>query len=76
MAVHPFRIGSYARDIYIFGTKRFTARDGYPTIPEEYVQPVKEYAAKTYTQSQLNNALAQTFINQQEYDETIALIPN
>jgi hypothetical protein len=74
MTVYTFRIGPYARDIYIFGTKRFTERDGYPAINPEYIQPVKEYAAKNYTQSQIDNALARTWINQQEYDETCALI--
>ena len=74
MAVYSFRIGPYARDIYIFGTKRFDARDGYPDIPLEYHQPVKDYAAKNYTQSQIDNALAKTWLTQAEYDETCALI--
>lgn len=74
MAVYSFRIGPYAREIYIFNTNRFTERDGFAGIPLEYHQPVKEYAAKNYTRAQIDNALNQSYINQQEYDETIAFI--
>lgn len=74
MTVYSFLTGPYARSIFLDGTKRFTARDGYPGINPEYHQPVKEYAATTFTQAQIDNALARTWINQQEYDETCALI--
>jgi hypothetical protein len=75
-----FRITSYARNIYIFGTTSFS------TIDPMYVDPVKAYAAtgiangvhtptgfNGYTDVELNNALAQGWITQQEYDDTIAL---
>ncbi len=49
MAVLSFRIGIYARQIYIGGMNRFTARDGYAGIPDEYYGPVTAYAAKNFT---------------------------
>lgn len=70
--VYSFRVGPYARDIYLYGKQRFTARDGYSGIPEEYHEPVKKYAAKNFYLDQLDNALAQTWTTQQEYDETLA----
>ena len=69
-----FRTSSYARSIYMLGTQRFTARDGFTGIPTEYVVPVKQYAAGNYTLTDIDGALVQTWINQQEYDDTIALI--
>jgi hypothetical protein len=68
MAVYTFRIGPYARSIYIYGTQQFSG------IPAEYHEPVKKYAAENYTQSQLDNALLKAWIDQQEYDETCAYI--
>jgi hypothetical protein len=68
MAVYSFRIGPYARAIYIDGTQSFA------TIPTEYHQPVKQYAADRFTQAQIDNALYRAYITQQEYDETVALI--
>lgn len=72
--VYSFKVGPYARKIYLYGTERFTARDGYAGIPEEYWQPVKQYAAGNFTQSQIDYALSKAWINQQEYDDTVALI--
>ena len=72
--VYSFLIGPYARKIYIDGTQRFTARDGYSGIPTEYHQPVKQYAADKFTREQIDAALAKGYINQQEYDDTVALI--
>lgn len=72
MAVYSFRTGTYARAIYIYGTQRFTARDGYAGIPLEYHEPVKQYAATNYYKSEMETALANAWITQQEYDETMA----
>ncbi|MDR7001547.1 hypothetical protein [Neobacillus niacini] len=72
--VYSFKVGPYARKIYLYGTERFTARDGYAGIPEEYWQPVKQYAANNFTREQIDDALAKGYINQQEYDDTVALI--
>ncbi|NGQ95515.1 hypothetical protein G3578_10155 [Brevibacillus sp. SYP-B805] len=75
MAVLTFKVGIYARNIYLYGNERFTARDGYKGIPEEYHPPVKEYAATRFLRSEIDYALGQGWINQTEYDDTIALIP-
>jgi hypothetical protein len=73
MAVYSFRTGIFARDIYLYGNQRFTARDGFNGIPLEYHIPVKQYAAKNFTLLETDKALANNWINQQEYDETITL---
>lgn len=69
MPVYHFLTIQYAQAIYLFGTRSFQ------TINPAYIVPVMEYAAVTYSRSQLDNALAQGFITQQEYDDTIAYIP-
>jgi len=69
MAVYSFRIGPYARSIYSYGTATFA------DIPTEYIQPVKEYAAKTFSQYEMDLAIGNGFITQQQYDETILLKP-
>lgn len=73
MAVLSFRIGIYARQIYLSGSQRFTERDGYTGIPAEYYGPCTAYAAKNFTLYETAAALANTWINQQEYDDTVAL---
>jgi hypothetical protein len=71
--IYSFKTGTYSRSIYLYGTQRFTTRDGYTGIPAEYVQPVKEYAAKNFTLYETDDALTQTWITQQEYDDTVIL---
>lgn len=71
--VLSFRTSTYARNIYQFGTERLTARDGYNGVATGYYTPVEQYAADNYTTAQIDNALVQGWINQTEYDETIAL---
>jgi len=68
MTIYPFRTSTYARNIYLLGTASFA------TISQDYVEPVKEYAALHYTLEQIDNALAQGWITQQEYDDTIAYL--
>jgi hypothetical protein len=68
MTVYSFRIGPYARDIYLYGKQKLE------NIPTEYYTPVEQYAADNFTRSQIDYALAQTWITQQQYDETVALI--
>lgn len=65
--VYSFRVGPYARSIYLDGTLTFQQ------IATEYWQPVKTYAATNFTQNQIDNALAQSYITQQEYDDTMAI---
>lgn len=57
---------AYAKAIYLGGGKTFA------DIRPEYVEPVKQFAAANYTLEQIDNALAQGWITQQEYDDTIA----
>lgn len=64
-----FRTSTYARNIYIFGTTTFAQ------IPDEYIVPVEQYAAATYSLSQIDNALASGYIDQAHYDATIAYRP-
>ena len=68
MAVHAFLTGTYARNIYIYGTRSFS------TITTEYHQPIKQYASDSFTVGQIQEALTKDYITQQEYDETIALV--
>ncbi|PKM67066.1 MAG: hypothetical protein CVU95_08250 [Firmicutes bacterium HGW-Firmicutes-2] len=67
-----FRVQTYARAIYVFGTNRLTTRDGYPGLADGYYPEVQRYASKTYTTEQLDIALASGWITQAEYDETRA----
>lgn len=72
MAVHQFYVGFYARSIYIGGTQRFTARDGFSGIPQEYHEPVMRYAATNYIQTEIDTAQSNGWINQAEYDQTMS----
>jgi hypothetical protein len=67
MPIYASLTALYAKAIYIDGSKRF------PDIRQEYVPYVKQYAATNYTLEQIDNALAQTWITQAEYDDTLAL---
>lgn len=73
MAIYSFRTNTYARNIYLFGTERLTAIDGYNGVPAEYYVPVEQKAAELYTGEQIQNALNKSWITQMEYDETMAL---
>ncbi|MFE6798528.1 hypothetical protein [Paenibacillus chitinolyticus] len=70
MAIHDFLRNTYCRSIYVYGTDRFTKRDGFKGIREEYRKPVQLYFAATYGAELLKEALDNGWINQQEYDET------
>jgi len=67
MAIYASLTAAYAKAIYIDGTKEFA------DIRPEYVEPVKQHAAATYSEVQIDNALAQGWITQQEYVETMQL---
>jgi len=66
--VYSFRVGPYARSIYLYGSTKFVL------IPEEYHVPVKQYASDNFTLWQIDEALRKAFITQQEYDDTILLV--
>lgn len=78
MAIYPFRTSNYASNIYIWGTTRFEL------IPTEYHEPVKQFAAANFTvepyapaenrTKQIDIALANGWITQQEREQTVAYI--
>ncbi|OAH53912.1 hypothetical protein AWH48_11630 [Domibacillus aminovorans] len=68
MAVLSFMTKSYAQNVYVYGNRKFEGG-----VPIEYHQPVKEYAAASYDEWQINNALAKEYITPTEYDETMAI---
>jgi hypothetical protein len=57
----------------MWGTERLTARDGYKGVRDGYYVPVETYISQHYTVSQIDEALANGYLNQQEYDEIISL---
>jgi len=61
-------VRGYAYQIYIDGYKRFS------DINATYHEEIKQYAATYFTQEQIDNALAQGWITQQEYENTVAKI--
>jgi hypothetical protein len=69
-----FRTSTYARNIYLYGTQRLTARDGFTGVPVDYYIPVEQYAATTFSREQIDNAFAQGWLTEQEYNETVAYI--
>ncbi|MBU7314040.1 hypothetical protein [Paenibacillus oleatilyticus] len=72
MANLPFLVSTYSRNINIFGKERFTARNGFKGIPESYHSDVAGYAARNYYIDDLDRALAEGWINQQEYDNIVS----
>lgn len=65
--VHQLLVKMYATNIITYGNRNFG------TTPENYVQPVKEYIALNYTDWQIDNALVQGYITEQEYTEIMTL---
>lgn len=68
MPIYTWRVSTYARDIYLYGNRTLS------DVPADYVEPIKMYAAQTFSLAQIDNALANGWITQQEYDDTIAYI--
>lgn len=78
MPVYSFRTSNYARNIYIYGVTKFS------DIDPEYLVPVKQYAAANYTIApyatednrtrQIDLALNNGWITQEERDETVSYI--
>jgi hypothetical protein len=65
--IYQTLVVAYAQAIYKDGTKTFAQ------IRADYVIPVKQYAADHYFINEIDNALAMTWISQQEYTDTMAL---
>lgn len=70
MAFYQFRVGSYARTIYLDGSKTFEQ-----AIAEDikYEQAIEGYASTGFAYSQIDDALAKGYISQERYDATIVL---
>lgn len=66
MPIYTWRTSTYAMDIYLYGNRTFQ------DVPVEYVEPIKQHAAIKFLQEDIDNALAQAWITQQEYDDTMA----
>lgn len=69
MPIYTWRVSTYARDIYLYGNRTLTDN---PLNPRDYIEPIKMYAAATFSRAQIDEALEYGFITQQEYDDTIA----
>lgn len=66
MAVSNLLVKQYAVCIFIHGTRKFD------TVNTNYKESIKQFAAKNYTLEQIDNALVNNYITEQEYQETIA----
>lgn len=82
MAIFQFMVSQYAMNIYLYGSYRLVARDGYPGVRDGYYTPVQKFAAETsvtkpllISRKKIDEALANGWISQVEYDETISYIP-
>ena len=70
MAFYTFKVGGYARSIYLDGSKTFAMAEAESPL---YTQAIKEYAAKNFDYGQIDDAFSKGYINQQQYDDTIVL---
>ncbi|KJR48385.1 hypothetical protein UF75_1183 [Desulfosporosinus sp. I2] len=69
MAVNSLLTKAYAVNIYRYGNRTFAS------IPADYHTPVKQYAAENFSLSDIDQALANGYITEQEYTETLAYVP-
>lgn len=58
---------AYAVNIITYGNRNFA------TISAEYVQPVKEYIAQNYTDAQIDKALENRYITEQDFTDIMTL---
>lgn len=68
MSILTFKVSTDARCIYLYGTRSFSEET------EGYVIPIQQYAAKTFSRSQIDDALAKGWIMQEQYDATICYV--
>ncbi|WNS74232.1 hypothetical protein RRV45_15080 [Bacillus sp. DTU_2020_1000418_1_SI_GHA_SEK_038] len=64
--IYGFRTSTYARNIYMFGVTKFE------TIDPAYIEPVKQFAAANYTDDQIKHAYTQGWINEEQFNDTMA----
>lgn len=69
MTIYPLLVKAYAVNIYRYGNRIFE------TIPVDYHEHVKKYAAKNLSLSEIDEALAKGYITEQEYSETLSRVP-
>lgn len=60
----------YASNIITYGNRTFE------TIPENYVEPVKEYVAANFTNYQIDMSLEKGYITEQEYTDIMTIKAN
>ncbi|MFO1442777.1 hypothetical protein KDN24_06060 [Bacillus sp. Bva_UNVM-123] len=65
MNIIPLLTKQYAVCVYVYGTRKFE------TVVADYHEPVKEFAANTYTLEQIDNALVKGYITESEYIDTM-----
>lgn len=70
MAIAQVLVKQYGVCVYQDGTRTLTS------VNSAYVEPVKEYVAKNYNLSVIDNALEKGHITEEEYRETIAYTAN
>lgn len=64
---HPLLTKAYASNIITYGNRNFS------TIPEEYVPVVKQYIAENYTNAEIDKALKNGYITEQDFTEIMTL---
>ncbi|HEY5583496.1 MAG TPA: hypothetical protein VIK78_03285 [Ruminiclostridium sp.] len=67
---YQWRVGGFARTIYLDGTKTFEIAIAESPL---YEQAIMVYASTGFTYGQIDNALAKGYISQEHYDITITL---
>lgn len=65
--IYQSLVVAYAKAVYLNGTKTL------PQIRVEYVELVKQYAAETFSSTEIENALVKGWITLQEYNDTTAI---
>jgi len=65
--VNQILVRQYGMAIYLNGTRKFS------DITEPYHSPVKQWAALNLTLHQIDNALVNGYITEQEYQDTLDL---
>jgi len=65
MAANPILTKQYAVCVFVYGTRKFE------TVVADYHEPVKKYAAETYTLEQIDNALVKGYITESEHTDTM-----
>lgn len=68
--INTLLVKSYATNVYLTGMNSLA---NIQAMRPEYVEPVKQYAADKYYIEDINDALANGWITQEEHADTLAL---